>query len=65
VGTHAHRPCRAPFIGTRGTGPRAGRKAMTQIGATALRVFKSDAARARYMAAYDARLRDWPVASGF
>jgi pimeloyl-ACP methyl ester carboxylesterase len=34
---------------------------MSQTASTALPRFKSDAGRARYMAAYDAVLRDWPV----
>jgi pimeloyl-ACP methyl ester carboxylesterase len=35
---------------------------MTEIASTALPAFKSEAGRARYMAAYEAVLRDWPVA---
>lgn len=34
---------------------------MTQPGPKALHVFKSDDAWARYVAAYDAVLRDWPI----
>src|SRR5580692_532951 len=34
---------------------------MSQTASTALPRFKSDASRARYMAAYDAVLRDWPI----
>ena len=35
---------------------------MTETASNGLPRFKSEESRARYMAAYDAALRDWPVA---